>query len=59
MVRHINLIVATQINAAAIQLSLVKAARKLLTANQPTDAASNSLEMVFRAYDPCMACATH
>ncbi len=59
IVRDINLLVATQNNAAAIQLSLVRAARALLTNNQLTDEALHMLEMIFRAYDPCMACATH
>ena len=59
IVRDVNLLVATQNNAAAIQLSLAKAAQALLMKHQLTDQNLNLLEMIFRAYDPCMACATH
>ena len=58
--RSVNLLVATQNNAAGIQLSISKAARGILKHQaQIDDAVLNILEMVFRAYDPCMACATH
>jgi F420-non-reducing hydrogenase large subunit len=57
--QKMNLLVATQNNAAAIQLSIAKAARALLKQGQVTDEMLHMLEMVFRAYDPCMACATH
>lgn len=57
--KKMNLLVATQNNAAAIQLSIAKAARVLLKQGRVTDEMRHVLEMVFRAYDPCMACATH
>ncbi len=57
--RGLDLLVATQHNAAGIQLSIVKAARDLLKQGRITDTALNMLEMVTRAYDPCMACAAH
>ncbi len=57
--RNINLLVATQNNGAAIQLSLSKAGRELFKNKYPDEETMNRLEMVFRAYDPCMACATH
>lgn len=55
----VNLLVATQNNAAAIQLSILKAAGGLLKQGQVTEETLNAVEMVFRAYDPCLACATH
>jgi F420-non-reducing hydrogenase large subunit len=54
-----NLIVATTNNAAAINLSVEKAARGLIKAGNVDDGLLNMVEMAFRAYDPCFACATH
>jgi F420-non-reducing hydrogenase large subunit len=56
----VNLIVGTTNNNAAINLSIKKAAKDLLESNaEITDGVLNMIEMAFRAYDPCMACATH
>ena len=55
----VNLIVATTNNAAAICMSIEKAARKLIRGGKVTDGILNMVEMAFRAYDPCFACATH
>ncbi len=55
----INLIVATQNNGASIQYSLTKAGRELFKNGLSDENTLNKLEMVFRAYDPCMACSTH
>ncbi len=54
-----NLIVATQNNAARIAMSVDKAARALIHNGQVDDSLLNMVEMAFRAYDPCHACATH
>ena len=54
-----NLIVATQNNAARIAMSVDKAARALIHNRQVDDGLLNMVEMAFRAYDPCHACATH
>ncbi len=54
-----NLIVATVSNSAAIAMSIEKAARSLISAGQVSDGILNKVEMAFRAYDPCLACATH
>ncbi|MFH1413256.1 MAG: Ni/Fe hydrogenase subunit alpha [Candidatus Omnitrophota bacterium] len=54
-----NLLVATQNNAAAICMSIEKAAKKLIKGDNVSDGLLNMVEMAFRAYDPCMACATH
>ncbi len=54
-----NLIVATVNNSAAICMSVEKAARGLIKNGKVSDGLLNMVEMAFRAYDPCMACATH
>jgi F420-non-reducing hydrogenase large subunit len=60
IVRAVNLIVGTTNNHAPIAMSIAKAARGLIRAGaEITDAALNRIEMAFRAYDPCLACATH
>ena len=59
IIRKVNLIVATQNNAARIALSVEKAAKGLVTATNVNDGLLNRIEMVVRAYDPCLGCATH
>jgi F420-non-reducing hydrogenase large subunit len=54
-----NLIVATGNNAARIAMSVEKAAKSLIKAGQVTEGLLNKVEMAFRAYDPCLGCATH
>jgi F420-non-reducing hydrogenase large subunit len=54
-----NLIVATLNNSAAITMSIEKAAKKLITNGVVSDGLLNMVEMAFRAYDPCLSCATH
>jgi len=55
----VNLIVATQNNSAAINMSIDKAAKSLIKNGEVPDGILNMIEMAFRAYDPCHACATH
>lgn len=59
MIERLNLLVATQNSAAAICMSIEKAARAFIKAGRVSDAILNMIEMAFRAYDPCLACATH
>ena len=54
-----NLIVATGNNAARIALSVEKAAKGLIKGGNVTEGLLNRIEMAFRAYDPCLGCATH
>jgi len=54
-----NLIVATQHNSARIAMSVDKAARSVIHKGIVDDGILNQVEMAFRAYDPCHACATH
>ena len=55
----VNLIVATQHNAAPICLSVKKAAMEFVKGPEVKEGLLNMVEMAFRAYDPCLACATH
>lgn len=55
----VNLIVATQHNAAPICLSVKKAAMGFIKGPDVKEGLLNMVEMAFRAYDPCLSCATH
>jgi len=59
IVQKVNLLVGTQNNAASICMSIEKAARLLIRHGNVSDGILNMIEMAFRAYDPCLACATH
>jgi F420-non-reducing hydrogenase large subunit len=59
VVERANLIVATQNNSARMAMSVEKAAQGLISKGQVSDGILNKIEMAFRAYDPCHACATH
>ena len=59
MVTGVNLIVATLNNSAAISMSIAKAAKSLIKNGKVDDGLLNMVEMAFRPYDPCLACATH
>ena len=60
IVQQANLIVGTTNNHAAISMSIKKAAQGLIHKGvEISDGLLNKIEMAFRAYDPCFACATH
>jgi F420-non-reducing hydrogenase large subunit len=59
VLEKVNLLVATQNNAAAMCMSIDKAARSLIKDGNVSDSLLNMIEIAFRAYDPCLACATH
>jgi len=54
-----NMVVATGNNAARIAMSVEKAAKDLIKGGHVTEGLLNKVEMAFRAYDPCLGCATH
>jgi F420-non-reducing hydrogenase large subunit len=54
-----NMIVATGFNNAAMSMSVSKVAKALIKKGVVNDGLLNMVEMAFRAYDPCMSCATH
>lgn len=60
ILRKVNLIVGTTNNNAAICMSVKKAAQALIGGGKEiTQGLLDRVEMAFRAYDPCNACATH
>ena len=60
ILKSVNLIVGTTNNHAAICMSIKKAAQGLIKKGvEITEGLLNKVEMAFRAYDPCFACATH
>ena len=59
LVEKANLIVATTNNAGAITMSVRDAAKGVISNGKVDDGILNRIEMAFRAYDPCFACATH
>ncbi|MCS7124588.1 MAG: Ni/Fe hydrogenase subunit alpha [Candidatus Bathyarchaeota archaeon] len=59
LAKKVNLIVATTHNVPGICMSIRDAAKGLVKKGKVTDGVLNMIEMAFRAYDPCFACATH
>jgi len=60
VIKKANLIVATVNNAAAINMSIKKAAQALIKPGKEiTEGLLNRIEMAWRPYDPCWGCATH
>jgi F420-non-reducing hydrogenase large subunit len=59
LIEKANLVVATTNNAGAITMSIRDAAKGLIKKGKVDDGLLNMVEMAFRAYDPCFACATH
>jgi len=59
LAKKINLIVATTHNAPGICMSIKNAAQGIIKNGEVNDGLLNMVEMAFRAYDPCWACATH
>ncbi|HUL61531.1 MAG TPA: nickel-dependent hydrogenase large subunit, partial [Methanocella sp.] len=54
-----NFIVATGHNNRAIDRGVFEASKQLLRGGNADEATLNKVEMVVRAYDPCVSCATH
>ena len=60
VLQKVNLIVGTTNNHASISMAVKKAAQGLIHKGvEVTEGVLNKIEMAFRAYDPCFACATH
>ncbi len=54
-----NLLVGTNLNLAAINMSVDRAARDLIKGGNVSEDVLNRIEMAVRAYDPCISCSTH
>ncbi|MGE4374995.1 MAG: nickel-dependent hydrogenase large subunit, partial [Methanoculleus sp.] len=59
IIERCNLIVATCQNNYAIDRGVEDVARRVVKNGALSDGAANQIEMVIRAYDPCISCATH
>jgi len=59
LAKKVNLVVATTHNAPGICMSVKNAAQGIIKNGVVNDGLLNKVEMAFRAYDPCFACATH
>jgi F420-non-reducing hydrogenase large subunit len=59
IVKKVNLIVATAQNNAGMCMSVKRAAQTFIRGGEVSDGILDRVEMAFRAYDPCLACATH
>jgi len=59
MIEKVNLIVATTNNKGPICMSVREAAKELIHKGKVDDGLLNTVEMFFRAYDPCFGCASH
>lgn len=60
VIKKVNLIVATVHNAAAVNMSVKKAAMALIKPGKEiTEGLLNRIEMAWRPYDLCLACASH
>ncbi|MDD5420228.1 MAG: Ni/Fe hydrogenase subunit alpha [Methanomicrobiaceae archaeon] len=58
-IERCNLIVATCQNNYAMDRGVFDMARRVVQDGQLSSSAANRIEMVIRAYDPCISCATH
>src|SRR5262249_41477692 len=58
-ITHANLIVSTTSNNEAMNRSVQKVAEDYLAGKVITEGLLNHIEVVVRAYDPCLSCATH
>jgi len=56
--RNMKLIIPTQVNNAAINLNVKDAAMEFIRHGEIKPGLLNRIEMVIRAYDPCIKCAT-
>jgi len=56
--KNLKLIIPTQVNNAAINLNVKDAAMEFIRHGEIKPGLLNRIEMVIRAYDPCIKCAT-
>jgi F420-non-reducing hydrogenase large subunit len=58
LLEGMRLIIPTQVNNAAINLNLKDAASEFISKGEIKPGLLNKIEMIIRAYDPCIKCAT-
>ena len=59
LLTNVNLIVGTTHNNAPINMSVKSAAKALIKDGNYNEEILNTVEMMIRAHDPCLSCATH
>jgi F420-non-reducing hydrogenase large subunit len=59
IVKKVNLIVATVQNNPSMCMSVKRAAQSFIRNGEISEGILDRVEMAFRAYDPCLACASH
>jgi F420-non-reducing hydrogenase large subunit len=59
LLTNVNLIVGTTHNNAPINMSVKSAAKDLIKDGKYDEGILNTVEMMIRAHDPCLSCATH
>lgn len=58
-VKRANLIVSTTSNNEPMNRAVTAVAQNFISGNEVTEGLLNRVEVVIRAYDPCLSCATH
>ena len=59
IIQKANLIVATGQNNLSMDIGVRETAKAMIHGDEISEGLKNRLEMVIRAYDPCLSCATH
>lgn len=59
IIKKANLIVATGQNNLAMDMGVRETAKAMIHGEEVSEGLKNRLEMIIRAYDPCLSCATH
>ncbi|MBP2046617.1 Ni/Fe hydrogenase subunit alpha [Methanobacterium aggregans] len=59
IIQRANLIVATGQNNLSMDIGVRETAKALIHGEEVSEGLKNRLEMIIRAYDPCLSCATH
>jgi F420-non-reducing hydrogenase large subunit len=54
-----NLIVSTGQNNLSMDMGVRETAKEMIHGEEVSEGLKNKLEMIIRAYDPCLSCATH
>ncbi len=58
-INRANLIVSTGQNNLSMDIGVRETAKAMINGEEVSEGLKNQLEMIVRAYDPCLSCATH
>jgi F420-non-reducing hydrogenase large subunit len=59
IITRANLIVSTGQNNLSMDIGVRESAKAMIHGEEVSEGLKNQLEMIVRAYDPCLSCATH